>query len=124
MSRGTRSASSGGTIRRVTLTGGVFKHAPHGHDQVLLGDVGLFHDQLDEAGAFLLLLLQQFLHLLRRQQAVLDQGVGDAFSKCFDGWHKDQRKALPRMRIRSVGEARYHSSRIWSFPPGQARLAG
>ena len=55
--------------------------AAHADRHVLLGDVGFFDDQFQEAGAFLLLLLQQFVNLLGGQQAVLDQGVGDAFSK-------------------------------------------
>ncbi len=61
--------------------GGVLRTRPMRDGHVLLGDVGLFDDQLEQAGALLLLLLQQFLHLLGGQQAVLDQGVGDAFSK-------------------------------------------
>ena len=57
--------------------------AAHGDGHVLFADVGLLEDQLEQAGAFLLLLLQQFLDLLGRQQAVFDQGVGDAFAKCL-----------------------------------------
>ena len=57
------------------------EHAAHGDGHVLLADVGLFEDQLEQAGAFLLLLLEQFFDLLGGQQAVLDQGVGDAFTK-------------------------------------------
>ena len=67
---------------------GRVEDAAHGDDHVLLGDVGLFDDQLEEAGAFLLLLFEQFVHLLGGQQAVLHEGVGDAFSEGFgDGWH-------------------------------------
>ena len=57
------------------------EHAAHAHGQVLLADVGLVHDELDEARAFLLLLFEQFLHLPGAQQAVLDERVGDAFSE-------------------------------------------
>ena len=57
------------------------QHAAHGDGHVLLADVGLLEDELEEARAFLLLLFEQFLDLLGRQQAVLDQGVGDAFTK-------------------------------------------
>ena len=57
------------------------EHAPHGNRQVLFADIGFVNDELDEARAFLLLLFEQFLHLGRAQQAVLDQGVGDAFSE-------------------------------------------
>ena len=57
------------------------QHAAHGNGHVLLADVGLFEDEFEQARAVFLLLFQQFLHLLGRQQAVLDQGVGDAFSK-------------------------------------------
>ncbi len=57
------------------------QHAAHADGQVLLADVGFFHDQFDEAGAFLFLLFEQFLDLVRAQQPVLDEGVGDAFSK-------------------------------------------
>ncbi len=57
------------------------QHAAHADGQVLFADVGFFHDQFDEARAFFFLLLQQFLDLLCAQQTVLDEGVGDAFSK-------------------------------------------
>ena len=87
ISRGTRSATSGGMLRRARLMGGVFSTRPMRHRHVLLADVGLFEDQLEQAGAFLLLLLEQLLDLLWRQQAVFDQGVGDAFAKCFDWRH-------------------------------------
>ena len=57
------------------------QHASHGHRQVLFADVGLVHDELDEPRALLFLLFEQFLDLPGRQQAVLDEGVGDAFSE-------------------------------------------
>jgi hypothetical protein len=53
----------------------------HRNDQVALGHVGFFDHQLEQAGAFLFLLLHQLLDLRARQQSVLDQGVGDAFTK-------------------------------------------
>ena len=40
------------------------QHAAHRNGHVLLADVGLFEDELEQAGAFLLLLLEQFLDLL------------------------------------------------------------
>ncbi len=73
------------------------EHPAHGNRHVLLGDVGLFGDEFEQAFAFFLLMLEQFLDLLREQQAILDQGVGDAFSKSFDGRHRakgDYRKAF------------------------------
>ncbi len=57
------------------------KHAAHGDGEVLFADVGFFDDEFDQARAALLLLLEQFLHLDSAQQAVLDEGVGDAFSE-------------------------------------------
>ena len=57
------------------------QHAAHAHGQILLADVGLVHDEFDKAGAFLLLLFEQFLDLPHGQQAVLDERVGDAFSE-------------------------------------------
>ena len=68
-------------VMRAQVDGRRVEDAAHGDGHVLLADVGLFEDELEEAGAVLLLLLEQFVHLLERQQAVLDQGVGDAFSK-------------------------------------------
>ena len=102
---------------REILTGGGVQDAAHANDQVLLVDVGFFDDQLDETGAFLLLFLQQLLHLGGREQAILDQGVGDAFSKCFDRGHGDYLNILPRILTRSAGEARYQSSRFLCVLP-------
>ena len=79
---------------------------------VLLADVGLLQDQLEQAGAFLLLLLEQFLDLLGGQQAVLDQGVGDAFAKCFDWRHGLSGRLCGRLRPVPAGGTRYHSSRL------------
>ena len=87
ISRGTRSATSMGMVRRARLMGGVFSTRPIETAMSAFADVGLFEDQLEQARAFLLLLLQQFLDLLDRQQAVFHQGVGDAFAKCFDWRH-------------------------------------
>ena len=61
--------------------------AAHGNRHVRFGHVGLFEDQLEQAGAVLLLLLEQFLDLFDGQQAVFHQRVGDALAKCFDRRH-------------------------------------
>ncbi len=63
------------------IDGGDVEHAAHADGEVLLADVGLVHDELDEAGALFFLLFEQFLHLSRAQEAVLDERVGDAFSE-------------------------------------------
>ena len=57
------------------------EHAAHRNGHVLLADVGFLDDELDEARAFALLLFEQFFDLLGGEQAVLDEGVGDAFTK-------------------------------------------
>ncbi len=57
------------------------ENAAHRDRHVLLADVGFFDDELQQPRAFFLLLLQQLFHLRDRQQAVLDEGVGYAFSK-------------------------------------------
>ena len=80
-SRGSRSAISAGMLMRARLMGGVLSTRPMRNGHVLLADVGLFENELEQPGAALLLLLEQFLDLLGGQQAVLDQSVGDAFTK-------------------------------------------
>jgi len=57
------------------------QHAAHAHGQVLFADVSFFDDQLDESRALPFLLFQEFHHLVRAQQTILDERVGDAFSK-------------------------------------------
>jgi len=57
------------------------EHAPHRHRHVQIGDVGFFQQQLEQAGAFLLLQFEYFRDLLAREQAVFDQDVNDAFAK-------------------------------------------
>ncbi len=57
------------------------EHPAHADGHVLLADVGFFQHELHKSRPFLLLLFQQFLDLLGRQQAVFDEGVGDAFSE-------------------------------------------
>ena len=81
VSRGSNSTSSGGMLGRARLIGRDVEHAAHAHGQVLFADVGFFDDELDEARALLFLLFKQFLHLVRAQQTVLDERVGDAFSE-------------------------------------------
>jgi hypothetical protein len=43
--------------------------------------VGFLKDELQQAGAAFFLLFEQFLDLLRCEQAVLDEGVGNAFAE-------------------------------------------
>ena len=82
-SRGSRLAISGRNANAAQIDRRRVQHPAHRDDHVQLVDIGLLHDELEQAGAFLLLLLEQFLDLLADEQAVLDQGVGDAFSKTF-----------------------------------------
>ena len=52
------------------------------------GDISLLENQLEQAGAFLLLLLEQVFDLLGGQQAVFHQGVGNPFTECFYWGHR------------------------------------
>src|SRR6266498_17960 len=61
--------------------------AAHGNGHVGLGHEPLVDDHLEEAGAFLFLLFEQFFDLLGEEQAILHQRIGDAFSKGFYGSH-------------------------------------
>ena len=63
------------------IDGRYVQHTPHGNSQVLLADVGFVDNELDEARPPFFLLFKQFLDLPRRQQAVLDECVSDAFSE-------------------------------------------
>lgn len=64
------------------------EHAPHGDNHVHVLHELLLGKQLQQAGAFLLLQFEQLFHLLGRKKTVLDQGVGDAFSKILDRRHR------------------------------------
>ena len=60
------------------------KHLAESIDgKVLFADVTFLGHEAQQANAFLLLLFEQFLDLLRGQQSVFDEGVGDAFTKRF-----------------------------------------
>ena len=63
------------------IDGRSIEDAPHGDHHVLFADVGLFDQQLKQTDALLLLLFQQLLDLLGREQPVLHEGVCDAFSE-------------------------------------------
>ena len=81
VSRGRSSHDFGQDVDAGDVDGRDVKHAAHGDGEVLFAHVGFFDDEFDQARAALLLLLEQFLHLDGAQQAVLDEGVGDAFSE-------------------------------------------
>ena len=55
---------SSGMLMRGEIDRRRVEHPAHGDGHVLLADVGFLQDQLEQARAFLLLLLQQFLDLL------------------------------------------------------------
>jgi hypothetical protein len=65
------------------VDGGRVEHAAHRNGHVLLAYVRLLENQLEQPGALLFLLLEQLIDLARAEQTVLDECVGDAFSKCF-----------------------------------------
>ena len=85
------------------VDGGRVQDTAHGDGHVRLTDVSFFEQEFEEACAFLFLLLEQLFNLFLAEQAVLDEGVGNAFSKGFNGWHGDQRKVLRRFLTSSTG---------------------
>ena len=60
---------------------GDVQHTPHADREILFAHIGFFDDELDQAGALFFLLLQQFRHLPRIQQPILDQGVDNPLPK-------------------------------------------
>jgi hypothetical protein len=75
----------GGDGKAEEVDGRHVEDAAHRDGEVLFADVGFFDDEFDEARAFLLLLFEEFLDLLGGEEAVFDEGVGDAFSESFGG---------------------------------------
>ena len=71
----------GRDTKAAEIDGRNVEDAAHRNGEVLLAHVGFFDDELDEARAFPFLLFEQFFDLLGREQTVLDEGVGDAFTK-------------------------------------------
>ena len=57
------------------------EHPAHGNRHVLVAHVAFFEDELEQADAAFFLLLDELFHLPHAQQAVFDEGVGDAFTK-------------------------------------------
>ena len=59
------------------------QHAAHADGEVHVADVLLvfINEQLYQSRTFFFLTFQQLLNLVRAQQPILDEGVGDAFGK-------------------------------------------
>jgi hypothetical protein len=56
---------------------------PHAEGHVLISDELLVRQNFQEPTAFLLLDRNRFLELIRQQQTVLDEHIGNAFAKSF-----------------------------------------
>src|SRR6266540_2295419 len=69
------------------------EYTAHRDTEVQVGHEALVDDDLVKAGAFPLLLLDQFLELLGEEQAVFDEGLSDAFSESFNSGHGGSRLA-------------------------------
>ncbi len=83
MSRGTSAITSSGTRSFERLIERRIEATAHAQGHVLVGDELAVRQNLEQPAAFLLLNADRFLELVRQEEAVLDQDIGDAFGERF-----------------------------------------
>jgi hypothetical protein len=71
----------GGNRDAGEIDGRRVQHTAHANRHVLIAHIGLLENELQQAHAALFLLLEQFCHLIWRQQTVFHQNVRNAFTE-------------------------------------------
>ena len=85
--------------------------AAHADDHVLLGDELFVRQKLEQTAALLFLDFERLVELVRKQQAVLDQNIRDAFAERFDAHappFESMRYASRSTRFKASGAAMCH----------------
>ena len=91
ISRGTSDMISSGHAQFRQIDRRRIQATPHAERHVLVGDELLVRQNLEQPAAFLLLDADRFLELVRQEQTVLDQDIGDAFGERFASHRRRER---------------------------------